>query len=107
MEVLGPSDFIGFVGLHVPKDNLLCSPRFEIGWRLAKPFSSKGYASEAATVALGYVFTELKLDEALSFAAVANLPSEAVMKRIGLTKLGNNCMHPNIEADHPLCEHVL
>ena len=65
MEVLGLSDFIGFVSLHVPKDHLPCSPCFEIGSRLAKTYSGKGCASEAATVALDYVFTELKLDEAL------------------------------------------
>ena len=96
MEVLGLSDFIGFVGLHVPKDHLPCSPCFEIGWRLAKPYWGKGYASEAATAALDYAFTELQLDEVLSFTAVANLPSEAVMKRIGMTNTGNNFMHPDI-----------
>lgn len=107
VEVLGLSDFIGFVGLHVPKDHLPCSPCVEIGWRLAKPYWGKGYASEAATAALDYAFTELQLDEVLSFTAVANLPSEAVMKRIGMTNTGNNFKHPDIEASHPLCEHVL
>ena len=28
------------------------------------------------------------------------------MKRIGMTNTGGNFMHPDIEADHPLCEHV-
>ena len=107
VEVPGVSDFIGFVGLHVPKDYLPCSPCVEIGWRLAKPYWGKGYASEAATAALGYAFTELQLDEVLSFTAVANLPSAAVMKRIGMTNTHRNFMHPDIEAGHPLCEHVL
>ena len=107
VEVLLLGDFIGFVGLHVPKDYLPCSPCVEIGWRLAKPYWGKGYPSETATAALGYTFTELQLDEVLWFTAVANLPSEAVMKRIGMTNTVNNFMHPDIEASHPLCEHVL
>ena len=105
--MLGLRDFIGFVGLHLPQDHLPCSPCVEIGWRLANPYWGKGYASEAVTAALGYAFTELQLDEVLSFTAVANLPSEAVMKRIGMINNGNNFMHLDIEASHPLCEHVL
>ena len=73
----------------------------------SQTYWGKGYASEAATAALDYAFTELQLDEVLSFTAVANLPSEAVMKRIGMTNTGNNFKHPDIEASHPLCEHVL
>ena len=91
----------------MPKDHLPCLPCVEIGWRLAKPYCGKGYVREAATVALGYAFTGLQLDEVLWFAAVVNLPSQTVMKRIGMTNTGNNFMHPNIETSHPLCGHVL
>ena len=107
VQVPGVSDFIGFVGLHVPKDYLPFSPCVEIGWRLAKSYWGKGYASEAAKAALNYAFTELQLDEVLSFTSVTNLPSQAVMKRIGMTNTHRNFMHPDIEAGHPLCEHVL
>lgn len=107
VEVPGVSDFIGFVGLHVPKDYLPFSPCVEIGWRLAKTDWGKGYASEAAKAALNYAFTELQLDEVLSFTSVTNLPSQAVMKRIGMTNTHHNFMHPDIEAGHSLCEHVL
>ena len=31
VEVLGVSDFIGFVGLHMPKDHLPCSPCVDRG----------------------------------------------------------------------------
>ena len=107
VQVPGVSDFIGFVGLHVPKDYLPFSPCVEIGWRLAKSYWGKGYASEAAKAALNYAFTELQLDEVLSFTSVTNLPSQAVMKRIGMTNTHRNFMHADIEAGHPLCEHVL
>ena len=107
VEVPGVSDFIGCVGLHVPKVYLPFSPCVEIGWRLAKTDWGKGYACEAAKAALDYAFTELQLDEVLSFTSVTNLPSQAVMKRIGMTNTHRNFMHPDIEAGHPLCEHVL
>ena len=92
----GVTDFIGFEGLHVPKDHLPCSPCVEIGWRFAKPYHCKGYTREAATAALDCAFTELPLDEVLSFTVVANLLSQSVIKRIGMTYTSNNFMNPDI-----------
>ena len=36
VEERASNQFIGFVGLHVPSDDLPFSPCVEIGWRLAK-----------------------------------------------------------------------
>src|SRR5580765_3498448 len=36
------AEFIGFVGLSVPRRTLPCSPCVEIGWRLARPFRGQG-----------------------------------------------------------------
>ena len=36
IEVPGQERFIGFVGLHTPKDSMPFSPCVEIGWRLSK-----------------------------------------------------------------------
>ena len=107
VEVTGQAAFIGFVGLHMPTNNLPCSPCVEIGWRLAKAHWGKGYASEAAKVALAYAFEELELAEVLSFTATANQRSEPVMKKIGMLNTGKNFKHPDINAEHPLCEHLL
>ena len=79
----------------------------EIGWRLAKAHWGKGYASEAAEVALAYAFEDLELAEVLSFTATANQRSESVMKKIGMLNTGKNFKHPDINAEHPLCEHLL
>jgi Acetyltransferases, including N-acetylases of ribosomal proteins len=35
VEIPGEHTFIGFVGLHIPKDTMPFSPCVEIGWRLA------------------------------------------------------------------------
>ena len=107
VEVPGQAAFIGFVGLHIPANDLPCSPCVEIGWRLAKAHWGRGYASEAAEAALAYAFGELGLDEVVSFTAVINKPSEAVMRKIGMANAQQNFTHPRVEVDSPLREHVL
>ena len=107
VELPKQKKFIGFVGLHIPKENLPFSPCVEIGWRLAKEYWGQGYATEAANESLRYAFTELTLTEVVSFTTLANLPSQAVMRKIGMFNTGNNFMHPDIAAMHPQCEHVL
>lgn len=107
IEIPNKESFIGFVGLHTPKVSLPFSPCVEIGWRLSKTHWGKGYATEAAKESLKFAFTTLNLDEVVSFAAIANVRSQAVMQKIGMSDTGRNFMHPDIESTHPQCEHVL
>jgi RimJ/RimL family protein N-acetyltransferase len=107
VEAPGQAAFIGFVGLHRPADDLPCSPCVEIGWRLLKAYWGKGYASEAASAALGYAFEQIGLDEVVSFTAVINKRSQAVMQKIGMSNTGQNFRHPRVDPVSPLCEHVL
>ncbi|SDG10493.1 Protein N-acetyltransferase, RimJ/RimL family [Onishia taeanensis] len=106
VEVPGESHFIGFVGLHTPNDSMPFSPCVEIGWRLAKAYWGRGYATEAANEALRYAFTQLGLEEVVSFTTVNNLRSQAVMEKIGMS-YASNFEHPDLEPSDPLCEHVL
>lgn len=99
--------FVGFTGLHEPDRDLPFTPCVEVGWRLAKSFWGKGYATEAARVALQFGFETLNLDSIVAFTTVNNLKSQAVMKRLNMHNTGENFMHPTIDRDHPLCEHVL
>ena len=107
IEIPNEHKFIGFVGLHVPSDNLPFSPCVEIGWRLSKKHWGKGYATEAAKEILEYAFNTLNLSEVVSFTALANFRSRAVMQKIGMRDSGQNFMHPDVEASNALCEHVL
>ena len=107
IEIPSQKKFIGFVGLHIPKENLPFSPCVEIGWRIAKEYWGQGYATEAAKESLRYAFTKLNLSEVVSFTTLSNFRSQAVMKKIGMSNTGNNFMHPDIETTHPQCEHVL
>lgn len=105
-EIKASGDFIGFVGLHRPIAELPFSPCVEIGWRLARPFWSQGYASEAARAALSFAFNDLALAEVVAFTSLENRRSQAVMERLGMRR-AENFEHPALPPGHPLREHCL
>ena len=107
VELRATGEFIGFVGLTIPRRPLPFSPCVEIGWRLARRFWGQGYASEAARASLGAGFGPLGLDEIVSFTALGNLRSRAVMERIGLRDTGRDFDHPALPEDSPLRRHCL
>lgn len=106
VELKESKRFIGFVGLHVPSDDLPFSPCVEIGWRLGYEHWGKGYATEAALKSLYVGFQLLMLDEIVSFTALSNLRSQAVMKRIGMT-ITETFEHPALPYESPLRQHCL
>jgi RimJ/RimL family protein N-acetyltransferase len=108
VEAPGVADFIGFVGLCVPGFEAHFTPCVEIGWRLARPYWGRGYATEAARGALEYGFRRLAIAEIVSFTVPANQRSRNVMERIGMTRSpADDFDHPALPAGHPLRRHVL
>jgi len=107
VELVDGGEFIGFVGLSVPRRILPCSPCVEIGWRLAQPFWGQGLASEAASAALEAGFERIGLTEIVSFTALANLRSRAVMERIGMRNAHQDFEHPAVAEGHALRLHCL
>ncbi len=104
----GVAPFIGFVGLVVPAFEAHFTPCVEIGWRLAAEHWGQGYASEAARAAAGHAFGELGLEQLVSFTTPANVRSQAVMRRIGMTHDPvDDFDHPRFPSGHRLCRHVL
>lgn len=89
-------EFIGYVGLHIPVASLPCSPCVEIGWRLATKHWGKGFATEAARASLHVGFEQLGLQEIVSFAAINNTRSRAVMERLGMEATNETFDHPEI-----------
>ncbi len=100
-------EFIGFVGLSVPRRVLPCSPCVEIGWRLARAFWGRGLATEAARGAVRVGFEDLGLDEIVSFTALANRRSRAVMERLGMRDAHEDFDHPGVPEGHALRRHCL
>ncbi len=107
VEVRKGAAFIGYVGLNVPTVELPFSPCVEIGWRLAFEHWGKGYATEAAREVLRIGFEMLVLDEVVSFTALSNLRSQAVMRRLDMHRDPNDFDHPAVPLGSPLRRHCL
>ncbi|MFJ1581645.1 GNAT family N-acetyltransferase [Streptomyces sp. NPDC088147] len=85
VEVRATGEFIGFAGLDRVDDDMPFTG-VEIGWRLARSAWGQGYATEAALTVLAYGFDTLGLSEILAVTTSANVRSQAVMRRIGMTR---------------------
>ena len=107
VELRRTREFIGFIGLWVPKQRLPFGDCVEIGWRLKRDAWGCGYATEGAAECLRVGFNQLELEEIVSFTTVTNLPSVAVMKRIGMTEHGEPFEHPGVPEGSPLRPHRL
>ncbi len=107
IELREHGEFIGFTGLHAPSIDLPFNPCVEIGWRLKRSAWGRGFATEAAQAALRVGFDEVGLQEIVSFTSVVNTPSEAVMKRLGMTRDKDTFEHPSVPPGHLLREHCV
>lgn len=106
LELKKTKEFIGFTGLHHQLTKFEFSPCTEIGCRLKRTAWGKGYAYEAATASLAYGFNHLQLVEIVAFTAQLNLPSQNLMKRLGMNKM-KEFVHPDLSEQSPLKPHVL
>lgn len=107
VELVESGEFIGFTGLSIPRRALPFSPCVEVGWRLARAFWGRGFATEAARGALKVGFEQLSLAEIVSFTAIGNQRSRAVMARIGMHNANADFEHPGVPEGHPFRPHCL
>jgi RimJ/RimL family protein N-acetyltransferase len=105
LEVKETGDFIGFTGLAPMPPDVPGGGGTEIGWRLARTAWHHGYATEAARAARDVAFDGIGLTELWSMTAVLNTPSQAVMRRIGMTEAAR-FEHPRVPDGSPLKAHV-
>lgn len=100
--------FLGFTGLARTSFDAQFTPAVEVGWRLARAAWGRGFATEAARVAVSFGFDVLGLEEIVSFTAATNTRSRAVMHRLGMSRVAaDDFDHPGVPAGHPLRRHVL
>ena len=101
VEVKGGPPFIGLIGLSQPSFEASFTPCVEVGWRL-------GYAMEGALASLTFGFETIGLDEIFAFCVHNNMPSRAVMERLGMTRdKASDFNHPKLDPASPLCPHVV
>lgn len=105
VEVKATEEFIGYVGLHEIGFDAEFTPGIEIGWRLAADCHNQGYATEAAKAVLNLA-KGFGIERLYSFTAKINTPSERVMQKIGMKRIGE-FNHPKLAASSPLLTHVL
>ncbi|WP_424532285.1 GNAT family N-acetyltransferase [Sphaerisporangium viridialbum] len=108
VEVRESGLFAGFTGLVWQRFEAHFTPAVEVGWRLAREAWGHGYATEAATAALDHGFGTAGLAEVVSMTVPANVRSQAVMRRLGMTRdPRDDFEHPGPPAGSPLRPHVL
>jgi RimJ/RimL family protein N-acetyltransferase len=108
LELPGTAGFIGYAGLTYVAPGLTFSGSVEIGWRLARPYWGRGYATEAAEAALRDAFGRLGFDEVLAFTTPMNRRSRAVMERLGMMPHAIRTFdHPKVPEGHKLRAHIL
>lgn len=105
VEIKSIEQFIGYVGLHEIGFEASFTPGIEIGWRLDADYHNQGYATEAANAVLKLA-KKNGITHLHSFTAKINVPSQRVMQKIGMVKVGE-FDHPKLSADSPLLTHVL
>lgn len=106
VDKLEDGEFIGFIGVSEQTFESDFTPCMDIGWRLSAKEWNKGFATEGAKKCLDYAFNQLKLEKVISICPKINLPSENVMKKIGMKKV-KEFDHPKLLNDDRLRECVL
>ncbi|MFT5999738.1 MAG: ribosomal-protein-alanine N-acetyltransferase [Neolewinella sp.] len=101
-ELRSTGEVIGFIGLSYLDKEVDFAPCVEIGWRLHPGTWGKGLATEGAKACLDFGFNELGLTEIYSETPLVNLPSQRVMKKIGMERV-STFMHPEL-GDFPEIE---
>jgi ribosomal-protein-alanine N-acetyltransferase len=104
VERLADGAFLGFTGLA----HLAYLEQPEVGWRFVPSAWGQGYATEAAEAAVAFGFERLGVPEIVSVTTVTNERSQAVMRRLGMTRNpADDFPHPNLPDGHPLRPHVM
>ena len=107
VEIPGEASFIDVVGLETVSYEAHFTPAVEVAWRLARPYWSRGYATEAAQASLDYGFGQLRLAEIVALTVPANWRSRRLMERLGMTRVPEDDFdHPHVP-EGPLKRHVL
>ena len=100
-------EFIGVIGLQIPRIPITPEPCVEAGWRLGRSAWGQGFAQEGTGAAIEAGFSRLGLTEIVAVTAIQNERSWRVMERLGMQRDANTFAHPALAADHPLSEHFM
>lgn len=95
--------FLGHAGPMTMSPPHPLAPGAEMGWRLARAFWGQGYATEASRAAMDFCFEHIGLEQIVAFTSATNLPSQAVMERLAMTRRRDlDFDHPTLPEGHAL-----
>jgi RimJ/RimL family protein N-acetyltransferase len=107
-ELRASGEFIGFIGLAIPRFEAAFMPAVEIGWRLDAAHWGKGLSTEGAQAVVRHAFDVLQLEEIVSFTVPANVRSRRVMEKLGMSHDPREDFdHPHLPPGHAMRRHVL
>jgi RimJ/RimL family protein N-acetyltransferase len=107
IELKDGASFVGVILLQDVGFSAAFTPAIEVGWNLPRAYWGNGYATEGASGALNHAFTVMKVDEVVALTNAANLRSQRVMERLGMTHDSTDDFdHPQF-ANSPLRRCVL
>lgn len=79
------NEFVGWCGIKfITEETNNHKDFYDVGYRLIKRFWGKGIATETASACLKYVFEERGFKEVFALAAVENVGSNKILKKIGM-----------------------
>lgn len=87
LELKGQQRMIGDCGFCISTED---SQQAEIGFTLARAFQGQGYATEAVTCLLGYLFDGLQLHRVHANCDVENINSARLLERVGMRREGHS-----------------
>lgn len=100
VERLSDGAFLGFCGLvRIPERDCPFWGELEIGWRIRESAWCNGYGFEAASAVLRHAFDDLETDLVVSRTAARNLPSQGLMRKLGLVRRPDLDYRPTGEGD--------
>ena len=88
VDLMSSGEFAGWIGISDQDFEADFTPCVDIGWRLKRSLWKQGLATEGAKASLDLAFQTIGLTQILSMAPEVNLPSIAVMKKIGMQQIG-------------------
>lgn len=72
-----------------PKDEYSLQPEIrDVGWFISPVYQGHGYATEAASTVLDFMFNEVEVEKIITSAAIVNPASWRIMERLGFVRIG-------------------
>jgi RimJ/RimL family protein N-acetyltransferase len=87
IELAATAELIGDCGLHTPSDRPGLA---EIGFTMAAEHQGRGYATEAVSRLLDYVFGSLGKHRAIAVTDARNAPAVRLLERVGMRREGHS-----------------